>query len=210
MLPRFVNLLLLLLLSPLLFISGTRPTVKMQHVRFLESSELYIKGSSNVNQFTCHCKQELYPIQLDVSFNPDDQLARFAGARLDLTTRTLDCGNRGMNRDMYKTLQAETHPEISIQLRAVRQLEGYSPILCDEWVPLLASAYLTIAGERRIVHLDVQGRQEPGGHYRFLSELSINMTDFGIDPPTAMLGLVQVDNEIIIHLDLYVAAKEIG
>lgn len=208
MLPRFA--LLLLLLTPLLFMSGTRPATKMQHVRFLASSELYIKGSSNVNQFTCHCEQELYPIQLQVAFNPDDQLARFDQARLDLITRTLDCGNRGMNRDMYETLRADKHPEISIQLRAVRQLEGYSPMLCDEWVPLLASAYLTIAGERRIVHLDVQGRQEPAGHYRFLSELSINMTDFGIDPPKALLGLVQVDNEITIHLDLHVSAREIG
>jgi len=206
--PRIT--ILLTLLAPLLFFSGTRPAIKMQHVSFLNSSELYLQGSSNVNQFTCRCEQGLAPLQVNVDFKPEDQIARFERAQLNIVTRNLDCGNRGMNRDMYKTLQANNHPEISIQLRAVRQLEGYSPMLCDEWVPLLASAYLTIAGKKRIVHLDVQGRQEPGGHYRFLSELTINMTDFGIDPPTALLGLVQVDNEITIHLDLHVSAKSIG
>lgn len=181
-----------------------------QHIEFHSTSSLSISGSSNVNKFACKCEQTLHPMRVDLQVQPGDQLARFTGAVLVLKTRALDCGHKGMNKDMYQTLEADQHPTIDIRLEAVRYQPGYSPEFCSEWVTMLASADLTVAGHTNRVHLEIQGRQVGDDQYRFKSQLPIRMTDFGIEPPTALLGLVKVDNEITIHLDLTLSANEAG
>jgi len=181
-----------------------------QRIEFHSVSSLSISGSSNVNTFSCLCEQPLQPMQIGLTVQPGDQLARFKGAVLELKSRALDCGHKGMNKDMYQTLEADQHPTIDIKLEAVRYQPGYSPEFCSEWVTMLASANLTVAGRTKRVHLQIQGKQTGEDQYRFRSQLPIQMTDFGIEPPTALLGLVKVDNEITIHLDLTLTANEAG
>jgi len=189
---------------------STDNPVATQHIEFHSNSSLSISGSSNVNKFACDCEQPLQPMRIDLQVQPGDQLARFRGAVLELKTRALDCGHKGMNKDMYQTLQADKYPTIEIRLEAVRYQPGYSPEFCSEWVTMLASADLTVAGHTRRVHLEIRGKQTGDDKYRFQSQLPVRMTDFGIEPPTALLGLVKVDDEITINLDLILSASEAG
>jgi len=67
---------------------------------------------------------------------------------------------------------------------------------------LLAKGHLYVAGEGRDLQFQVSGTDTGDGALRILGRVTIKMTDFGIQPPTAMLGLLKSKDEVTIHFDL--------
>jgi hypothetical protein len=45
------------------------------------------------------------------------------------------------------------------------------------------------------------------GRLRAMGSKAIKMTDYNVEPPTAMLGLVKAENELTVHFDL-IARRE--
>ncbi len=173
-----------------------------------ETSKLSIAGSSNVNQFVCECKQNFPKNVLNLRISEDGNAALFEDAVLRIQTKKLDCKHRVMNQDMYKTLQADEHPYISIQLESVEKLPRTSLRALTGWAELTANVTMTIAGTSRGETLTIQARYIGSQEFRFRSEKKILMTDFGVRPPTAMLGLIKVDNSITINMDLVVSVED--
>jgi len=52
------------------------------------------------------------------------------------------------------------------------------------------------------VRLTLQGRRLESGRMHAQGTLPIQMTDFNVEPPTAMLGLIRVRDEITVHFDI--------
>ena len=67
-------------------------------------------------------------------------------------------------------------------------------------------AYLTLAGMKRKIDLLVTISQPISNVYRFTAKKSLLLTDFGLTPPTVLMGMVKVKNEIILDIDLYISA----
>lgn len=59
-----------------------------------------------------------------------------------------------------------------------------------------------MAGVRRGVDFVVSGSHEAQGKVRALGSITIRMTDYGIDPPRRLLGLVRVRDELTVRFDL--------
>ncbi|MEZ4983838.1 MAG: YceI family protein [Saprospiraceae bacterium] len=128
----------------------------------------------------------------------------FTNAVLKLPVKDMDCGNRMMNKDMYNTLAAEQYPHIRIALREVSQVNTPSLDTCNEWEQFTAVIQLTIAGTTRTHSMPVRGAHQGLQRYTFKGRHTIRLTDFGIEPPTAMLGAVKVKNEMTINMNLIV------
>ena len=43
------------------------------------------------------------------------------------------------------------------------------------------------------------------GHVRFTGQHPMLMSDFGMDPPSAMFGQLRTADEVVVHFDLVVA-----
>ncbi|MCB9081813.1 MAG: YceI family protein [Lewinellaceae bacterium] len=200
--PAFSRRLLWVLLFPLLVGFSTTNRQRIT-VKILAGSQLYLDGSSNVNKFSCYCTESLPTMQLDMIATPDG--ANFSDSKLRIATRSLDCKNKGINKDMYATLKADEFPHIGVEMTRVH-IPGNTPLHeANDWIAINADVYLTIAGQRRKVVLNAKGKQMEPNIFRFVSAKTIQMTDFGIEPPTALLGLVKVRNEITIHFDFVVS-----
>lgn len=197
-----------LLLLAVSFSSLRAPVAETRAFQILEQSQLYLKGTSNVTPFTCKCTQAFPPLQYTI--NPQGETATFRNTSLQLETKKLDCGNRGMNRDMHQTLKASQYPAISIRLQEVQLHTGNPPEALSKGARVSAKATLTVAGVTRTVKMKVDARETGKGAYRFVSELPIHMTNFDIDPPTALMGLIKVDDKITIHLDLAVRLEDVA
>ncbi len=166
-------------------------------------SRLTIEGSSNVNKFTCACNEQFPKSTLRFDLLEGGKSARFSNAGLNIRTKSLDCGNSQMNKDMYKTLRADQHPNIRIDLTRA-QLQEATALSANEWTTLKATSSLTIAGVSKPVVFDVKAKRIAPDRIRLTTAREVLMTDFGIDPPTAMLGLIKVNNTIRINMDLTV------
>jgi hypothetical protein len=44
--------------------------------------------------------------------------------------------------------------------------------------------------------MEVNGTREPGGAYVLTGQLPIRMSDYGIKPPTAMMGTIKTGNDV--------------
>jgi polyisoprenoid-binding protein YceI len=107
---------------------------------------------------------------------------------------------------MYQTLKAEHYPTITLSISQV-----LIPIhsINARWRltgPIATEAYLTLAGMKRKIDLLVTISQPFSNIYRFTAKKSLLLTDFGLTPPTALMGMVKVKNEIILDIDLYLSA----
>ena len=169
-------------------------------------SMLQIQGKTNVNSFQCYCAPPASVVGFNVESSSETQKINFKKAALTVLTKSLDCRHKIMNRDMYQTLKAEHYPTITLSISQV-----LIPIhsINARWKltgPIATEAYLTLAGMKRKIDLLVTISQPFSNIYRFTAKKSLLLTDFGLTPPTALMGMVKVKNEIILDIDLYISA----
>ncbi len=189
-----------LFLLPVLFLNYGMPNTTV-FFQIEPGSKLYIKGTSNVTDFTCKC-EELFP-RLQMTIIPKSAKAAFEKTTLSIGAKKLDCGNKAMNKDMYETLKADDFPTIQIAL-----LESEARNLGEDWINLSVSANITIAGITRQEKFSVQARRAEELQYRFKASKTLKMTDYGMTPPRPMFGLIKVKDEIILELDLNISVLE--
>lgn len=211
---RSLTSLLVLLSLPILLGAGpqARPQARPQAdspQRFIvqPESRFWISGSSTVNRFTCETDEVVgYGLVQEAPSSPV-RTVQYGGtepglAHISVPVQAFDCGNRRMNRDMHDALKAEAHPVIQYELLQACVL----PLGEGGWHPVEVRGRLTIAGVERMVKTMVQGRTQPDGRVRATGAMDLQMTDFGIEPPTAMLGVVKAHNDITVHFELVAAA----
>ncbi len=98
-----------------------------------------------------------------------------------------------MNNNTYKALKADDHPEITFVLAApVKSIpaSGHS---------IAAKVDLSIAGVTKTVNMEVKATAQGHGSVEFEGSQAIKMTDYGINPPRALLGTLKTGDEITIH-----------
>lgn len=176
-------------------------------IRILDKSKLYLEGKSNVNEFTCHCEQQFVPVEVDFALDGAKRIADFAGTQLKVSTQNLDCGHKIMNKDLQKTLQVDRHPFIKIKLNKVH-LNATQKALNQYWTHYLAETSLTLVGNSCDFKIPVMAKRVGAQTYQFKSFYEIKLSEFGIEAPTALLGVVKVKDTFIIHFDLYVEVQD--
>ncbi len=170
-------------------------------LKILDNSNLYLEGKSNINKFSCYC-EENFPTQ-EIQFNgvPTDGKAHFNKTEIQITTAKLNCGKKAINKDLAKALKAEQYPKITLELCSLTFSEAAHT---EEWQHVQAETFMTIAGTTRSLSLTAKAKQIEDEKFMIKSSTEIKMTDFGIDPPTALLGLVKVKDTIVLTFDLSV------
>lgn len=171
------------------------------------SSELVLFGSSNINKFKCECTDQFPRSTIKFNKGKTGTSATFSNALLDLSVGALDCGNKLMNKDLYKTLKGDEYPKIRIELLQVKQLDDSILDQPGAWANQNVEAALTIAGVRRNLELSVRAQRTGNGRFRFVSDKNILMTDFGLTPPKALMGTIKVNDLIRIHMDMIVEVE---
>ncbi|MEZ5013296.1 MAG: YceI family protein [Chitinophagales bacterium] len=103
-----------------------------------------------------------------------------------------------MDSKTYDALKADDHPYITFKMLSVKSMtksgSGYA---------IKVNGELTIAGAKRNVDIDGMVYVKEGGKLYIDTSKNLKMTDFGIDPPTAMMGAMKVSDAISIRFKLY-------
>jgi hypothetical protein len=61
-----------------------------------------------------------------------------------------------------------------------------------------------MAGTTKNIDMTVKAKILPNGDIQLIGSKKINMTEFGMKPPTAVLGTIKVGPEVTINFDLIV------
>lgn len=156
-------------------------------------SFLYIKGTSNVNTFTCVYDAATLSRKVPVSFTQNNNTLSFRNVKLQLKNSGFNCGNRGINSDFHELLQTNQYPHINFELHRI--VKGANTV--DAFVDI------EIAGIKKHYKVPVKTNGELAP---IQGVLCVNITDFGLTPPRKMMGMIVVreDIEIVFGFDLKV------
>lgn len=99
-----------------------------------------------------------------------------------------------MDNNTYKALKADKNPYIIYTLKQPIKAIFTS----SEKKSVLTKGYLTIGGVTRDANMLVKLVMLNSGKLTFEGSHVLQMTDYGIEPPTALLGTLKTGNEITI------------
>lgn len=121
--------------------------------------------------------------------------------QLRIPVSTLRCGNRQMERDMAQALRADANPSIDFQFSSL--LGGIRHDIDANRYAARIEGTLSLAGTRRNVSVDVLAQRIARDRFRLRARLPMRMSDFRIDPPSAVFGMIKATDELVVHFDLF-------
>jgi polyisoprenoid-binding protein YceI len=134
-------------------------------------------------------------------------------AEISVPILSLHGDSAGMDRDMQNALKAAQHPAIEYTFQQVQQasLQWDSPDH-PPGLNLSVVGKLSVAGVWRTITMDVIVKRDSRGHFIARAQTTILMTDFGVTPPVALLGLIKAADkvDVIFDLDLVRADQSSG
>lgn len=125
--------------------------------------------------------------------------------RITMEVRSIK-GDMGktMDNKTYKALKADADPEITFRLVVpvtITPAKGKQP-------PIALNGQLTLAGVTRDATLWVRSLSLAPDSMRFEGEQTVNMTDFGVKPPSALFGTLKAAPEIKIFFKTVFTIKQ--
>src|SRR5690606_28949291 len=176
------------------------------HFELRQGSSLQLKGTSNINQFSCRCNK--YSRRGDFSFHENNRGGwLLEDARLRIEVAAIDCGHSGINRDLNKALKSDQHPQIIIDFQEIVAHPELGSDLREKPQSVDVVVDITLALQTRQVPLSVKVSRSKAGYLTATAEKALFMSDFGVTPPTALFGLVKVNDRINISFSLELALQ---
>lgn len=160
------------------------------------SSRLWLEGDSTLHPFSSTSTALAVAFALEAPGDVSGALAAKAPARMTVTVpvASLKSAHDGLDKNLRKALKASEHPDITFTLRSYK-VDGAS---------VSAEGELSVGGKARAVLLS--SRLETRGGILFVEGAQpLKMTDFGIKPPSMMLGAVKTSDDVTVRWRLELA-----
>ena len=193
-----------LALSALFTIAGSASAQSIR-VAVGPESKLWVEGGSNLHDWSCKASSMDAAIEVDEAFLKATTVSTTFLKRVEVKVpvRNLKCGNGKMDNNLYKALKADETPEIGYILGTFEVVPGAE----KDTFTVKAVGALTIAGTEKTVNMDVSAARLADGSIRAEGSLPLLMTDFGVKPPTALLGTLRTDNKVTVKFSLLVGPQ---
>ena len=164
----------------------------------LTAGRVTIHGTSNMHEFTASTTDvRLTWIALadGVSgLNAIKDPGAVEAFEIAIDAASLSTQVEGLDRDLHAALKTADHPDIMFRLTRLEALPDAAP------GTLRATGLLAIAGVEKAVAFDLK-TAVTGATLTVSGDVPVLMTDFGITPPTAVLGLLKANPKILVTFD---------
>jgi polyisoprenoid-binding protein YceI len=181
---------------------GTAAAAQGVQMTIRPDSKLVLDGSSNVHDWACKSSDFIATVEVDAAFptRPLTDVARpISTVQVTIPVKTLKCGHKKMDENMYKALKADEFPDIKYALTTYTIDD--STATEDSFVAR-TTGQLTVSGQAITVDIPITVKRTATGAARGEGTVSMLMTDFGIKPPVALLGTLRTRNKISISFNV--------
>jgi polyisoprenoid-binding protein YceI len=165
------------------------------------SGRVSLAGTSNVHDYTASTKSirvtrvqfaaNVAGPQLWTKILEPGALEAF---EIAIPAATLASEREGLDKNMHKALKTSEHSDITFRLRRLEPRPG------GTGGALQGVGILKVAGVEREVILDLTTARKESG-LSVSGRVAMLMTDFGITPPKAMLGMLKTDPKVVITFE---------
>jgi hypothetical protein len=169
----------------------------------LGGSRVSIAGTSNIHAYTASTSAvRVTRVQLAGSVagpNFWEEILKpgaLEAFEIAIPAATLSSPKEGLDKNMHKALKTKEYADIAFRLIRLEPRSGTAGAFRGIGV-------LTIAGVQREVALELTTGHKDAG-LAVQGQVALLMTDFGITPPKAMLGMLKTDPKVTITFETVV------
>jgi polyisoprenoid-binding protein YceI len=106
-----------------------------------------------------------------------------------------------MDSKTYEAFKHEKNPTIQYKLSNAKITDSGADYT------IIANGNLTMAGVTKPVELVVKAKVQPNGDIVLTASKKLNMKDFSMETPTAMMGTIKVGEEVTVKFDITLNTK---
>ena len=184
------------ILASIIFLAVPTLLMAQTTYKLVQSPDVNIKvlGSSNVHDWVMTSTA----MQSQGDFNVDgDKLQGLHSFNFRLAVKSLHSDRASMDDRTYKSVNASKYPDMSYKLTsAVVTSVGKNKYL------IKTKGELTIADATQPISMEVTATIGADNTITCTGAKKIQLTDYGIKPPTFMLGAMKVTNDLNIQFNL--------
>jgi polyisoprenoid-binding protein YceI len=170
----------------------------------LKAGKVWIEGTSTLHDYTA--ATTTFTVRGTTAAIGDQESLLEPNAIRELFVEipviSLTSKEDGLNKNLYKALDASKYPVIAFRLRE------YSPVPAEAGVwTIRAAGTLWIAGVERETEmvLDVRASEDA---LHVSGSRDLLMTDFGIKPPKLMMGMLKTDNRVVVRFEIVLSLRQ--
>lgn len=163
-----------------------------------KNSSLVIEGSSSISQFKCNVLQYLNQDTL-VSFN-DDKAKRlvFQSSVMTVDVSQFDCHHKFITSDLRKTLKFQQYPTMKIHFISMED-----PVSGIPGKAVKGVVDIELAGVVRRMEMVYSAKCQGGKFIQLTGSRNMHFSDFNLTPPKKMAGLIKINEDIKVNVQLY-------
>ena len=165
-----------------------------------------IAGTSNIHEYTASTTAiQVTRVQLGALAAGGDLLGEalkpgvVEAFEVTIPAKSLASKKDGLDKNMHAALKAAEHPDITFKLLRFENRPAPAS-------GIRAIGVLRVAGVDRQVAIDITTERKDAA-LLVKGTLALLMTDFGITPPKAMMGMLKTDPKVTITFEVAVAAN---
>lgn len=186
------------LISLVLIINQLEAQTNESYISEITNSEIKVNGNSTLHEWEMKAKE--YKAIIDIQVN-NNQVQKINAAGIKLKAESILSDNSIMDEKCHEALKSEKNPEISFTLT-----ENLSLKVNGENFSGTARGNLKIAGQTKVVDIPYSGTYV-NDMITLKGGKKLKMTDFGMTPPSAMLGSIKTDNEVLVSFQIQLKKK---
>ncbi|TBW30115.1 YceI family protein [Gramella sp. KN1008] len=159
-----------------------------------KASSLLVEGTSNIHDWTMEAESTSGTITADLD---EGKLEEIDALRFTVEAEGLKSGKSGMDKNAYKALDTDKNKKITYQLKEVKEITSAS-----NGYKVKTTGTLEIAGVKKNINLDFNLIPN-SGKIVLKGEYTLKMTDYGVEPPTAMFGTISTGDTVKIKFETH-------
>ncbi len=151
-------------------------------------SDLKIEGTSTLHDWTIKANNVSGSAEVSVV---NGQITTMNYLNFYVAVKELESGKDAMNKNTYKAMKAGEFPKVKYEW--VRNVSQQGNLM-------KTAGRLTVGAVTRSIYMDV--RTAVGTGVSFQGQTSFNMSDYGIEPPTAVFGTIKTGDKVTIKFNV--------
>ncbi|HEX8039297.1 MAG TPA: YceI family protein [Chryseosolibacter sp.] len=181
-----------ILLIPILIVALYINNVQAQQSLQVKAYSLMIEGTSSLHDWESTVEKLDFKGTFTLAGN---SLTAIKGVVATIPVKSIKSPKgKMMDNKTYEAFNYEKNPNIIFTMTGSK---------IDERKGIIdALGTLTMAGMTKPIDLSLNYKLLPDGDVRITGSKKLLMTDFKMEPPTAMMGAIKVADEVVVKIDL--------
>jgi len=161
-----------------------------------QKTTITVNGTSNLHNWETSVTN--FDGDLCVQVGDNNTIEAISSLNVNFYAKSFSSGKSIMDNKTTEALKADTYPLIIFKLTKITDKK-----MINKVEQFTASGNLMIAGKTKDVSLTAYSTIGANGEVYFQGTKVIDMTEYGVVPPTALLGTLTTGKEVTVTFKLY-------